>query len=80
MPEQANTPEWEQDLAERQAGFQAGLQSLLGKYEMGLLPVPNIQPDGTISAKINIFSVRKDPTQKTPEAAPEVEVPNQLSE
>lgn len=75
MPEQIKTPEWEQDLAERQAGFQAGLKSLLGKYEMGMVGQARITEEGTVGAIVKIFSVRKDPTQKEADATPIEETP-----
>ena len=57
-------PEWESDLPERTAAFNAALQQLLGKYELGLAARPGFTPDGRVGADPMIISTRKAPEVK----------------
>jgi len=52
-------PENEADLQERQDNFNKELIPLLAKYELGLLAMPKILPDGRVMADSLIISVRE---------------------
>jgi hypothetical protein len=50
-----------EDLQKRVEDFNGELIPLLGKYELGLVGVPFITPDGRIVARPQVFDDRKVP-------------------
>ena len=57
-------PEWNADLQERVDAFNAELQPLLAKFELGLAAIAALTPDGRISAQPTLVSVRQAPQQE----------------
>lgn len=58
---QKEAPKQDEDLQERVAGFNAGLKSLLGKYELGLVAQPMFTQDGRVAAQSIVVSMRNQP-------------------
>lgn len=50
----------EDDLKERVDGFNEGLKSLLGKYELVLGATASITPDGRVMAEVRVGSSREN--------------------
>lgn len=84
MNDEQKLPPGEEDIPERIAAFNAALQPLLGKYELGLAAVPYIDPQGLLKANPTLVSMRKPVTQNAPvegdepapaEAKPEAPAP-----
>lgn len=66
MAEIPTLPPHEADINERIAGFNAALQPLLGKYELGLTANVQITTDGRLQGVPLLISMRKAPVAEAP--------------
>lgn len=81
--DKSQLPANEKDLPERMQEFNKDLKILLGRYELNLIALPEILPDGRTVAKPLIVSARKQdakeqavaPTEKTEEKPKELTDP-----
>ena len=58
-PIENQLPPEEQDLPQRLEGFNKELSPLLGKYELAIMALPKILPDGRTVADPMVVSARK---------------------